>query len=155
MAKGTDVITWRGVKMTRRAVQSLRWAEDKAGVAISPAQGSFNQGVAASGGTHDQEAIDCRVRGYSPEQIKSLVVWLRRAGWAAWYRSPAEGNWGPHVHAVPLGSNAKRSRQADWQAKQYDMGRNGLSNGRVDSMSFRPKPKRAWSYVLRRWVPRV
>lgn len=154
MAKGTDVIVWRGVRMTRRAVQSLRWVEDKSGVAISPSQGSFNKGVAASGGTHDEEAIDCRVGGLSQSQIRSLVYWMRRAGWAAWYRSPAEGNWGAHVHAVPLGRNARRSRQAEWQAQQYDAGKSGLSSARADSMPFRPRPKRAWSFRLRRWVPR-
>lgn len=153
--QGSDVLVWRGVKMTRRAVQSLRWVEEKSGVKIDPAQGSFNRGVAASGGTHDEEALDCRVRGLGPQEIKSLVHWLRRAGWAAWYRSPAEGNWGPHVHCVPLGRNAKRSYQAQWQADQYDAGRSGLSSNRADSDPFRPKPKRSWSFRLGRWVPRV
>lgn len=155
MSKGTDVITWRGVKMTRRAVQSLRWVEEKSGVAIRPGQGSFNQGVAASGGTHDQEALDASVRGLSPAEIRSLVRWMRRAGWAAWYRSAAEGNWAPHVHAIPLGKNAKRSPQAEWQARQYDAGRSGLSSNRPDSDPYRPTPKRAWSYRLRYWIPRV
>lgn len=148
-----DVLTWRGYKFTRRAIQSLRWVEEKSGVRINPAQGSFNSGgVAASGGTHDGEAIDIRVGGMGPVEIKTLVTWLRKAGWAAWYRAPIPGLWGPHVHAVP--TTGKLSAQAAYQVRAFDAGRDGLAGNRV-APTWRPKIKRRWSFALNRPVPRV
>lgn len=146
-----DRIAWRGATFTRRAVQSLRWVEDHSGVPIVPAQGSFNPGVGASGGTHDQEAIDCRVRGYSPAERERLVLWLRRAGWAAWYRPPS-ASWGPHVHGVP--TTGLLSPQAALQVRAFDAGRDGLAGNRVDP-TWRPRIKRRWSYRLGRPVPRI
>jgi hypothetical protein len=154
MSKGkwNDRITWRGKTFTRRAVQSLRWAEDKAGVTINPSQGSFNGGgVAASGGTHDGEAIDIRVGGLSRADIDRLVHWLRRAGWAAWYR-PAGPSWGAHIHAVP--TTGILSAQAASQVRAFDAGRDGLRGNRIDP-TWRPKVKRRWSYKLGKPVPRV
>jgi hypothetical protein len=138
--------------MTRRAVESLRWAEDKSGVAISPSQGSFNRGgVAQSGGTHDGEALDARVRGLSSAEIERLVIWLRKAGWAAWYR-PASSSWGAHIHAVP--TTGVLSSQAAYQVRAYDAGRDGLTGNRIDR-TWRPAIKRRWSYKLGKPVPRI
>ena len=148
-----DVLTWRGYKFTRRAIQSLRWVEEKSGVRINPAQGSFNPGgVGASGGTHDQEAIDIRVGGLSPAEIERLVIWLRKAGWAAWYRRAVPGLWGAHVHAVP--TTGKLSPQAAYQVRAFDAGRDGLAGNRVDP-TWRPRIRRRWSYKLGKPVPRV
>lgn len=146
-------VTWRGHTFTRRAVQSLRWVELKSGVKIEPVQGSFNRGgVSQSAGTHDGEAVDIRVRNLSPEEIRRLVVWLRKAGWAAWYRAPSAA-WGPHVHAVPAGSTLL-SASAAQQVRAYDAGRDGLAGNRVDH-TWRPRLKRRWSYRLGRPVPRA
>lgn len=147
-----DRILWRGQRFTRRAVQSLRWAEEKSGVRIDPSQGSFNSGgVAASGGTHDGEAVDLRVRGLSPAEIERLVIWLRKAGWAAWYRAPSS-SWGPHIHAVP--TTGILSPAAAQQVRAFDAGRDGLRGNRVDP-TWRPRIKRRWSYKLGKPVPRV
>ena len=147
-----DRITWRGKTFARRAVQSLRWVEEKSGVRIDPAKGSFNAGgVSASGGTHDGEAIDIRVRGLSPAEIERLVVTLRKAGWAAWFRRPSSA-WGPHIHAVP--TTGILSPQAAYQVRAFDAGRDGLVGNRVDP-TWRPKIKRRWSYKLGKPVPRV
>lgn len=146
-----DRITWRHHTFTRRAVQSLRWVEDKSGVRIEPGQGSFNKGgVSASGGTHDGEAIDIRVRGMSADEIKRLVIWLRKAGWAAWYRKPSIA-WGAHVHAVP--TTGILSPQAAQQVRAFDLGRDGLAGNALDP-TWRPRIKRRWSYKLNRPVPR-
>ena len=147
-----DRVTWRDKRFTRRAVQSLRWVEEHSGVSISPAQGSFNTGgVAASGGTHDEEAIDIRVRGLSPAEIERLVIWLRKAGWAAWYRPPSS-SWGPHIHAVP--TTGILSPSASYQVRAFDAGRDGLRSNRIDR-TWRPKIKRRWSYKLNKPVPRI
>ena len=151
-AKWDDRVTWRGKTFTRRAVQSLRWAEEKSGVTITPAQGSFNKGgVSASGGTHDEEAIDIRVWALSAKEIDRLVAELRKAGWAAWYRAPSS-SWGAHIHAIP--TTGILSPQAAQQVRAFDAGRDGLAGNRVDS-TWRPKIKRRWSFKLRRPVPRV
>lgn len=145
-------ITWRGKTFTRRAVDSLRWVEERSGIRIDPAQGSFNAGgVAASGGTHDGEAIDIRVRGLGPVEIRSLVEWMRRAGWAAWYRPPSS-SWGPHVHAIP--TVGILSPSAAQQVRAFDAGRDGLAGNRPDP-TWRPKVRRRWSYRLGKPVPRV
>lgn len=147
-----DRLTWRGHTFTRRAVQSLRWAERNSGVTITPVQGSFNRGgVSASGGTHDGEAIDIRVRGLSPAERERLVIWLRKAGWAAWYRAPSS-SWGPHIHAIP--TTGILSPQAKYQVRAFDAGRDGLRGNRIDP-TWRPKVKRRWSFKLRRPVPRI
>jgi len=147
-----DRITWRGKTFTRRAVQSLRWAEEKAGVRIDPSQGSFNTGgVSASGGTHDGEAIDIRVGGLSPAEIERLVIALRKAGWAAWFRR-ASSSWGAHIHAIP--TTGILSSQAAYQVRAFDAGRDGLVGNRIDP-TWRPKIKRRWSYKLGKPVPRV
>ena len=153
MAAWNDRVQWRGFTFTRRAVQSLKWVEDKSGVTINPAQGSFNKGgVSASGGTHDGEAIDCRIGGLSRAEIDRLVKYLRLAGWAAWYRPAAPGVWGAHVHAVP--TTGELSPQAAYQVRAYDNGRDGLAGNRVDNTP-RPRIKRRWSYKLGKPVPRV
>lgn len=151
-ARWDDRVTWRGFTFTRRAVQSLRWAEDRSGVRIDPAQGSFNAGgVSASGGTHDKEAIDIRVRGLGPAEIERLVNHLRKAGWAAWYRPPSS-SWGPHIHAVP--TTGILSYQAAAQVRAFDLHRDGL-RGNLPDPTWHPRIKRRWSYKLRRPVPRV
>lgn len=148
-----DVLTWRGFKFTRRAIQSFRWVERISGVPINPAQGSFNKGgVSASGGTHDGEAIDIRVDGLSPAEIERLVITLRKAGWAAWFRRAVPGLWGAHVHAVP--TTGKLSAQAANQVKAFDAGRDGLTGNRIDP-TWRPRIKRRWSFKLNKPVPRI
>jgi hypothetical protein len=144
--------TWRGHTFTHRTVAMLRWVEDRSGLRLEPAQGSYNGGgVAASGGTHDREAVDLRVRNYTQAEITALVSWLRKAGFAAWYRAPSS-SWGPHIHAVPIGGDL--SAQAAYQVRAYDAKRDGLTGNRVDT-AWRPKIKRRWSYVLGKPVPRI
>ena len=86
-------IWWRGVKMNREAVPSLLAAERHSGLALRPVQGGYNVGrVRASAGTHDGGGvIDISVRGWNSGQIRTMVAWLRRCGWAAWHRPASPG----------------------------------------------------------------
>lgn len=101
-------------------------------------QGSYNEGVDASFGTHDGGGvIDLSVFNHGPEagllsieQIEELVLALRHAGFAAWYRDAGDLYPGSplHIHAVAVG-DAQLSPAANEQLigpNGYFRGRNGL-----------------------------
>jgi len=57
---------------------------------------------------------------------------MRAVGFAAWLRTPAQGNWPYHVHAIAVGDK-DLSRGAATQVAEYHRKRNGLANrGRDD-----------------------
>ena len=61
-------------------------------------QGSFNDDVAASAGTHDYDsALDVQIVGMDWYEAQR---WLRAQGWAAWVREPPTFSW--HIHMVSL-----------------------------------------------------
>src|SRR5690606_1750144 len=96
-------------------------------------QGSYNTSVGASAGTHSGGgAVDISVSGLSTSRRNSLVLELRKAGWAAWYRTPSEGPWSAHIHGIAMG-DAEASPQAKDQMAAYKAGRNGLANNRPDT----------------------
>lgn len=146
-------VGWRGVTLNRRTIDALRWVEKRAGVPLSPAQGSYNTGVGASAGTHDGGgAIDLRVGAYTPAQRIRVVRALKDAGFAAWFREATPGVWGAHIHALLIGDK-DMAAGARSQVLSYDAGRDGLKGNRVDS-TYRPKPRKKWSYTLGRPVKR-
>lgn len=154
-------VQWRGVWLDARTRAALRWAEKKSGVSITPTQGSFSTAVAASGSTHaGASAVDIRTRDLTVEQRKRLVRALKLAGFAAWYRSERHG-FAPHIHAILIGGGPqgidsvggnRLSSGAAWQIRQFDQGRNGLTNSQPDN-TFRPS-KRRFSYRQGRPVSR-
>lgn len=150
-------IYWRGVRLNRRTVAMLKWAEKKAGLPTGRlllAQGSYNAGgVSASGGTHDGGgSVDCRVGHLSSTERAALVVALKKAGFAAWFREAVPGLWGAHIHAVAFGDR-DASPQARAQLVAFDANRDGLRGNRWDA-TFRPSPKVEWNYRLGRPVRR-
>jgi hypothetical protein len=63
-------------------------------------QPCYNDGIGASEGTHDLDGcIDVEINGLTGLQTQTF---MRRKGWASWYRTPAQG-FTPHVHAASLG----------------------------------------------------
>lgn len=143
--------TWRGVTLENRSISSLEWAEKHwrakkgHGKRIVPVQGSFSNAVKASGATHaGGGAVDISVNGLSLQERRSLVRWLRRSGWAAWYRPPVRNLWGAHIHAILLG-NKTASAAAKWQMSEYLADRNGLTNAAPDR-AWRPSPIPRWSH---------
>ncbi|GAA3212114.1 peptidoglycan-binding protein [Actinocorallia longicatena] len=91
-------------------------------------QGSYNPGGdPTSAGTHDGGGVvDVSVKGMSAATRVSVVRALRRVGFAAWVRSPRQGDWPWHIHAVAI-SDTTLSAQAQHQAGDYYLGQNGLS----------------------------
>ena len=140
----TDRVRYQGHIVSRRIREMLRWAEDKSGVTVSIAQGSYrgSSAATASGSTHDREAVDLRVRHLSTGQRVKLVRALKDAGFAAWYRRELPGVWGPHIHALPIGGDLSSSARN--QVRSFDAGRDGLRGNRIDR-TYRPDPRVKWN----------
>lgn len=112
----------------------LQAAEKLAGRQFRIVQGSYNKGgVAASAGTHDGGgAVDLDATGLTAAQRKAVVLAMRQVGFAAWLRTPAQGNWPYHVHAIAVGDK-DLSRGAAHQVAEYRRCKNGLADrGRDD-----------------------
>lgn len=149
-----DRVTWRGVTLTARMRDALRWAERRVqrkhpGVTLLPSQGSWSNG-SLSGNTHaGAGAVDLRTRHLTAVQRVATVRALKDAGLAAWYRDTSDG-FSPHIHALDR-VTTNMHPAAKWQVRQYDNRRSGLSTDRVDN-TYRPVPPVKWSYPLARPV---
>jgi hypothetical protein len=109
--------------------------EKKLGFELYCFQGSYNRGgVAQSGGTHDLGgAIDVSIcpAGSNVNKADLIVKTLRQFGWAAWHRTPAQGDWGHHIHAVDSGDR-DLSEGAARQVAEYRQGFDGLAGDGSD-----------------------
>ncbi|MGW4959935.1 peptidoglycan-binding domain-containing protein [Nonomuraea sp. NPDC004186] len=92
-------------------------------------QGSYNPGGdPTSAGTHDGGGVvDISVKQMSSATRTAIVRALRQVGFAAWVRSPDQGNWPWHIHAAAI-SDTDLSSQAQHQIGDYYLGLNGLAN---------------------------
>lgn len=148
----------QGKQTDNRSQSALEWAQ-KGYIAKAPkkrrpwsiTQGGYNAGgVGASAGTHDGGgAYDLSVNGLNDKQIRAMVKWLRKAGFAAWFR-----NWpgNRHVHAILLGHRTA-SPGAKQQMDSYRAGRDGLAANLLDS-TWRPNPLVRWSHKQGKPIPR-
>ena len=117
-----------GEPVNRRTAAMIEAAEKRAGESFTLTQGSYG-GVDQSGGTHDGGgAVDISVRGLSADEA---VKALRQVGFAAWHRTPEQGDWAAHIHAIAI-SDTDMSPEAQQQVGDYFEGRNGLANGAPD-----------------------
>ncbi|MEU4508659.1 peptidoglycan-binding protein [Nonomuraea wenchangensis] len=91
-------------------------------------QGSYNPGGdPTSVGTHDGGGVvDISVEGMNAATRTAVVRALRLVGFAAWLRSPQQGDWPWHIHAVAI-SDTDLSSQAQHQVGDYYLGLNGLA----------------------------
>ncbi|WP_067830399.1 peptidoglycan-binding protein [Actinomadura kijaniata] len=92
-------------------------------------QGSYNPGGdPTSAGTHDGGGVvDISVKGMNAATREAAVRALRRVGFAAWVRSPRQGDWPWHIHATAI-NDTDLSSQAQHQVGDYYLGRNGLAD---------------------------
>lgn len=144
-------VDWRGVQLTARQRDALRWAERKVqkkykGVAFLAAQGSWSDGSLSAGTHTGAGACDLSVRHMSVEQIVYSLRCIKDAGQAAWLRPY---NWdgdggGAHIHLLDRVTRGMAAG-AKWQVAQYDAGRSGLASNRLDR-TYRPKPAVKWDY---------
>lgn len=136
MARREKLVTHRGrSNVNQRTWDMIEAAEDLAGFRFVITQGSYNKGgVSASAGTHDGGGvIDIRARDLGARQRGIVVLSMRKVGFAAWLRTPAQANgkWPYHIHAVAAGDK-DLARAARNQIDQYHRRLNGLKGGRRD-----------------------
>lgn len=126
--------TFSGKRVNARTRAMLLEAQRLAGRTITVTQGSYNPGgVGASAGTHDGGGVvDISIAALSETQRWQLVRALRRVGFAAWYRTPSQGPWAAHIHAVAIG-DTDMSLSARDQVADYYVGRNGLASHALDN----------------------
>lgn len=140
-------VTYGGRTVNQRTATMLKAARGLMGLStpFTLTQGSYNRGVSASAGTHDGGGVvDISTNGGN---VNAMLLALRRAGFAAWYRTSAEG-FSPHIHACAIGDREMASGARN-QVVAYFRGRNGLANNRADSAPAsvgRPAPKWADKY---------
>lgn len=122
-------VVWRGEQLNQRTVAMVQAAEKLAKLQFTIMQGSYNKGgVTASAGTHDGGgAVDVAAAALTAAQRKAVVLALRQVGFAAWLRTPAQGKWPYHVHAIAAGDK-DLSRGAAHQIAEYRRLKNGLAN---------------------------
>ncbi len=137
-------VWWRGFHLDNRTVSALEWVEKKSGQTIILTQGSYNPGgVSASAGTHDGGGtVDIRTIHLSRKKRIQLMHWLKKAGFAAWYRKPPVFPY--HIHAVLL-AHRTASAGAKAQMTSYLNHRSGLVGDAYDP-TFRRKPAVRWSH---------
>jgi hypothetical protein len=125
----TRTSRWDGQTLNLRTIEMLIAAERACGFPLVITQGSYNAGgTAASAGTHDGGgALDVRAINLSSSQRDKVVLELRRVGFAAWLRTPSQGDWPYHIHAIAVGDQ-EMSAAAAQQVIDYRNGLNGLAN---------------------------
>jgi hypothetical protein len=125
-------IPFRGYLLDQASIDAFLVAEKLTGWTLPVMQGSWSTGVAASAGTHaGGGAIDVGLRD-AAGNLRSAweQTWtvrnLRRAGFRAWRRTPAQG-FPYHAHGI-LGGDPLVSPDAAAQLVQWDRGLNGLAD---------------------------
>jgi hypothetical protein len=127
-------VSYSGEIVNTRTRAMLRAAQRKVakGCVLDLTQGSYSSGVDASAGTHDGGgAADISVASLCGASHARVVRALRSVGFAAWYRTPSQGPWPYHIHAIAI-SDPDLSSGAQAQVADYYNGRNGLANHAAD-----------------------
>jgi hypothetical protein len=126
--------TFTGKTVNQRTRDMLMEADSLLAFDIVLSQGSYNPGgVDASAGTHDGGGcVDVSVSELSTTQRWQTVKALRTVGFAAWLRSPDQGPWPYHIHAVAVGDTDLSTAARD-QVADYYVGKNGLASHAADN----------------------
>jgi peptidoglycan hydrolase-like protein with peptidoglycan-binding domain len=142
-------VTYHGALMNTRTKAMLVAAEGLLGRQLGITQGSYNPGgTPGSAGTHDGGGVlDVSVEGMTSATRVTVARNLRRVGFAAWVRTPAQGDWGYHIHAVAL-ADPDQSSAAQHQSGDYYLGFNGLANHGADDGPV-VTPKETWEEYQR------
>ncbi|SFO40139.1 hypothetical protein SAMN04489713_105440 [Actinomadura madurae] len=122
-------VTTGGVVVNTRTRSMLAEAKRLLGRDLVLDQGSYNPGGdPTSAGTHDGGGVvDISVQGMSAATRTAAARALRRVGFAAWVRSPDQGDWPWHIHAAAI-NDTDLSGPAQHQTGDYYLGLNGLAN---------------------------
>lgn len=125
--------TMQGFPFNTRTVAMLKEAQRLSGVTLLVEQGSYSPGEdPTSAGTHDGGgAVDLDAEALTAAKRTALVTAMRRVGFAAWLRTPSQGDWPLHIHGIAV-NDTDLSLAAQKQVGQYYLGRNGLANNGPD-----------------------
>ncbi|MFC4335423.1 peptidoglycan-binding protein [Salininema proteolyticum] len=125
--------SYSGERVNTRTKDMLAAADAKLSWGLRLTQGSYTSEDPTSAGTHDGGgAVDLSVTGLTESQRWRTVKALREVGFAAWLRTPSQGNWPYHVHAVAV-ADTDLSRVAQPQVHDYFFGKNGLASHAADN----------------------
>ena len=122
---GEHTVNTRTLKMLQEVQRAL-----DGGLKVRLIRGSYT-GATDARDAHPHQgggAVDLSVRGMGAADVDELVVALREAGFAAWYRARADR---PRVHAIAIGDR-ELSASAAWQVRAYFRGRDGRGKARPD-----------------------
>jgi hypothetical protein len=124
--------SWHGVTLDARSAAMMdEVARLCDGILIDPTQGSWS-GADASAGTHSGAgAIDIAAVNLPQSHRDKIVYEMRRVGWAAWLRTPAQSDWPYHIHGVACAEPGLSGAAKD-QEQDYYAGRNGLASNAPD-----------------------
>lgn len=122
-----------GKEVNARTEAMLVEAQRRLGRELVLTQGSYNPGGdPTSAGTHDGGGVvDISVSGMDSATRTEVVRVLRTVGFAAWHRTPSQGNWPHHIHAAAI-NDPDLSSPAQHQTGDYHLGKNGLANEAPD-----------------------
>ncbi|MFC4335889.1 peptidoglycan-binding protein [Salininema proteolyticum] len=130
---GTRTDSYSGMQVNTRTKNMLAAADSKVSWNLVLTQGSYSTSDPTSAGTHDGGgAVDLSVNGLTTAQRWRTVKALREVGFAAWLRTPSQGNWPYHIHAVAV-ADTDMSGPAQPQIHDYFVGKNGLANHAPDN----------------------
>jgi hypothetical protein len=124
--------TFHGVTVNARTKAMLVEGQSHIAQNLVMEQGSYSTSDPSSAGTHaGGGAVDIHVDNLTSTQRVTAVRELRKVGFAAWLRSPSQGDWDWHIHAVAT-SDPDLSTEAQHQIGDYYLGLNGLANRQPD-----------------------
>ena len=129
ISPGARIDLGDGVVVNARTEAMLSAADHALGRTLALDQGSYNPGGdPTSAGTHDGGGVvDVSVKGMTAAYRVTVARALRRVGFAAWVRTPSQGDWPYHIHAVAI-SDTDLSSQAQHQVGDYYLGLDGLAD---------------------------
>jgi len=140
-------VAFDGQTVDSRTAAMLTEASSILGEPLRLDQGSYSTSDPTSAGTHaGGGVVDINVDGWSSAHRRKVAGVLRSVGFAAWVRSPTEGDWPWHIHAVAI-SDPDLAPEAQAQVGDYYRGRNGLKNDGPDTGPAGPKV--TWEDYLR------
>jgi hypothetical protein len=119
----------RPLVLNQRTLDMFREVERLIGRELTIVQGSYRagNGASASAGTHDGGGvIDVRTYNLTVAERNAMIEHARMVGFAAWYRTKAQG-FDPHSHWNAIGDE-DMPVSAQNQVTQYKHGLNGLAS---------------------------
>lgn len=127
--------SFRGVTLDLYTVVLQKRAESYMRASGAPVprmvQGSFRPASKNSASTHSGGgALDVSIRAYSSGTQLKILKAYRKAGFAAWIRTPADG-FTTHLHAIAI-CDTKAHSQAKAQVRDYFKHKNGLASHKKD-----------------------